>query len=66
MKYGVVMFPTDYSIDPVSLGKEVEERGFDSLFFPEHTPSRRAGARPGPAARPCRRSTRTPTTRSSR
>ncbi|MFQ5472104.1 MAG: LLM class F420-dependent oxidoreductase [Dehalococcoidia bacterium] len=37
MKYGVNMFPTDYSIDPVSLGKAVEERGFDSLFLPEHT-----------------------------
>src|SRR6059036_3875802 len=31
------MFPADYAIDPVTLGKAVEERGFDSLFFPEHT-----------------------------
>ncbi len=37
MKYGVVMFPTDYSIDPVTLGKACEERGFDSIWFPEHT-----------------------------
>jgi probable F420-dependent oxidoreductase len=37
LKYGVVMFPTDYSIGPVALAKAVEERGFDSLFFPEHT-----------------------------
>src|SRR5437773_11181666 len=39
------MFPADYAIDPVTLGKAVEERGFDSLFFPEHThiaPSRRS------------------------
>ena len=37
MKFGVLMFPTDYAIDPVSLGKAVEERGFESLFLPEHT-----------------------------
>ena len=36
MKFGVMMFPTDYAIDPVRLGREVEERGFDSLWFPEH------------------------------
>lgn len=36
-KYGVTMFPTDYSIQPVELAKAVEERGLDSLFFPEHT-----------------------------
>ena len=37
MKFGTLMFPTEYSIDPVSLGKAVEERGFDSIFFPDHT-----------------------------
>jgi probable F420-dependent oxidoreductase len=37
VKFGIVMFPTDYAIDPVTLGRAVEERGFDSLFFPEHT-----------------------------
>ena len=54
MKYGVVMFPTDYSIDPVSLGKAVEERGFDSLFFPEHThiPTSRRTPWPGGAPLP--------------
>ena len=36
-KYGVTMFPTDYSIQPVALAQAVEERGLDSLFFPEHT-----------------------------
>lgn len=36
-KFGVTMFPTDYSIQPVELAKAVEERGLDSLFFPEHT-----------------------------
>jgi len=37
MQFGVTMFPTDYSISPVELGRAVEERGFESLFFPEHT-----------------------------
>ena len=35
--FGVTMFPTDYSIQPVELALAVEERGLDSLFFPEHT-----------------------------
>lgn len=36
-KFGVTIFPTDYAIQPVELARAVEERGFDSLFFPEHT-----------------------------
>lgn len=36
-QFGVTMFPTDYSIQPVELARAVEERGLDSLFFPEHT-----------------------------
>src|SRR5271166_1558534 len=35
--FGVSMFPTDYAIQPLELSKAVEERGLDSLFFPEHT-----------------------------
>ncbi len=31
------MFPTDVAIDPVTLGKAVEDRGFESLWFPEHS-----------------------------
>ena len=31
------MFPTDYAVDPVLLGRLAEERGFESLWFPEHT-----------------------------
>lgn len=48
-KFGVSMFPTDYSIGPVELAKAAEERGFDSLFFPEHThiPASRATPFPG-------------------
>jgi len=37
MRYGLVMFPTDYSIRPDELARAAEERGFESLFFPEHT-----------------------------
>jgi len=35
--FGVQIFPTDQSIQPVELAKAVEERGLDSLFFPEHS-----------------------------
>ncbi len=37
MHYGLTMFPTDYSIGPMELARAAEERGFESLFFPEHT-----------------------------
>ena len=37
MDIGINMFATDYSIRPDDLAKEVEARGFDSLWFPEHT-----------------------------
>ncbi|HEX6115951.1 MAG TPA: LLM class flavin-dependent oxidoreductase, partial [Solirubrobacterales bacterium] len=37
MKLGLTIFPTDYSIGPVELARLAEERGFESLFFPEHT-----------------------------
>lgn len=35
--FGVFIFPTDQTIHPVPLARAVEERLFDSLFFPEHT-----------------------------
>jgi len=37
MQVGVMMFPTDTAIDPVRLAVAVEERGFESLWFPEHS-----------------------------
>jgi probable F420-dependent oxidoreductase len=37
MRFGVAVFPTDYAADPATIGRLVEERGFESLFFPEHT-----------------------------
>ena len=36
MKYGVFIFATDLAMDPVSLAVAAEERGFESLFVPEH------------------------------
>jgi probable F420-dependent oxidoreductase len=35
--YGVVMFPTEYAIAPDELAQALEERGFESVWFPEHT-----------------------------
>ena len=37
MHLGVMMFPTDKAIDPVTLARAVEDRGFESLWFPEHS-----------------------------
>lgn len=48
-RFGVTIFPTDYAIQPVELARAVEERGLDSLFFPEHThiPASRTTPFPG-------------------
>ncbi len=47
--FGVSMFPTDYAIQPVELAIAMEERGFESLWFPEHThiPASRKTPYPG-------------------
>ena len=37
MRFGVMMFATDYAIRIDELARAVEERGFESLFVPEHT-----------------------------
>lgn len=37
MRIGVFYFPTDYGITPAELARELEERGFESLFVCEHT-----------------------------
>jgi probable F420-dependent oxidoreductase len=37
MLFGVAVFPADYAVEPGALARMVEERGFESLFFPEHT-----------------------------
>lgn len=48
-EFGVQIFPTDQTIQPIPLSKAVEERGLDSLFFPEHThiPTARTTPFPG-------------------
>src|SRR5215469_9649236 len=35
--FAVAIFSTDYSIRPDEFAKAAEERGFSSVFFPEHT-----------------------------
>lgn len=37
MKFGISIFATDYSIHPGELAREVEARGFESVWLPEHT-----------------------------
>ena len=52
MHVGVAMFLTDYSIAPAELARALEERGFESLWLPEHTHIPLSRARPGPGRRP--------------
>ena len=49
MDIGVLMFPTDESISPAELAKAAEERGFESMWVPEHThiPASRKSPWPG-------------------
>ena len=37
MKLGLTLFCTDRSMSPVELAVEAEQRGFHSLYIPEHT-----------------------------
>ena len=37
MKFGVMIFPTEYAIRPDELGIAAEERGFESLWSAEHS-----------------------------
>jgi probable F420-dependent oxidoreductase len=37
VKYGITIFPTDFSIAVTELARAVEDLGFESVFFPEHT-----------------------------
>ncbi len=49
MDYGVSMFATDYAIRPDELARELETRGSESFWVPEHThiPSSRRSPWPG-------------------
>jgi probable F420-dependent oxidoreductase len=37
MDFGVAIFPTEQTPSPAELGAMAEERGYESLMFPEHT-----------------------------
>ncbi|MSO40525.1 MAG: LLM class F420-dependent oxidoreductase [Solirubrobacterales bacterium] len=49
MKFGIGYFPTDEGVDPATLARLTEERGFESLFFTDHThiPASRESPWPG-------------------
>ena len=49
MLFGVSMFATDYAIRPDDLARLLEERGFESMWVPEHThiPADRQSPWPG-------------------
>jgi probable F420-dependent oxidoreductase len=49
MHVGVAMFPTDYAIQPHELAVEAENRGFESMWLPEHShiPTSRKSPWPG-------------------
>jgi probable F420-dependent oxidoreductase len=54
MKIGFYFFATDFSMPLVELAQAVEQRGFESLFVPEHThiPASRRSPWPGGAELP--------------
>src|SRR5438105_15723540 len=37
VRLGITMFMTDLTVGPIELAQAVEERGFSSLYLPEHT-----------------------------
>ncbi len=49
MRVGVFYFPTDYGINIAELARGLEDRGFGSLYVPEHThiPTSRRSPFPG-------------------
>jgi alkanesulfonate monooxygenase SsuD/methylene tetrahydromethanopterin reductase-like flavin-dependent oxidoreductase (luciferase family) len=51
-KIGATMFSTTNSMQPAELGRVLEERGFESLWVPEHTHIPSSRKRPYPAGGP--------------
>ncbi len=49
MRNGIVLFSSDRGITPAALARAAEERGFDTIYVPEHThiPVKRTAAHPG-------------------
>nr|BFE87540.1 hypothetical protein GCM10020093_101410 [Planobispora longispora] len=64
MRLGVTMFATDTAMPVADLARSAEERGFVSLYLPEHTHIPVSRRTPPPAAR--RRSRRSTVARSTR
>ena len=52
MDFGVAIFSTDETIRPDEVAKMAEERGFESIFFPEHTHIPTSRRTPYPAGEP--------------
>jgi probable F420-dependent oxidoreductase len=54
MKFGVTIFPTEYTISVPELARATEDLGFESLWVPEHThiPAERRSPWPGGAELP--------------
>ncbi|HXT78132.1 MAG TPA: LLM class F420-dependent oxidoreductase [Acetobacteraceae bacterium] len=52
MHIGAVMFFTEYSMGPAALGRALEERGFESLWVPEHSHIPLSRLTPYPAGGP--------------
>ena len=66
MHLGLTIFPTEYTLQPDELARLAEERGFDSIWFPEHTHIPMSRRSPWPGVRCCPESISTRTTPSSR
>ncbi|MGI9624650.1 MAG: LLM class F420-dependent oxidoreductase [Acidimicrobiales bacterium] len=49
---GITLFPTDRTMPPAELAREVEDRGFESLFLPEHSHIPASRQSPWPGAQP--------------
>lgn len=52
MDFGVAIFPTHDAISPADVARLAEQRGHESLFFPEHTHIPASRATPWPGGRP--------------
>jgi alkanesulfonate monooxygenase SsuD/methylene tetrahydromethanopterin reductase-like flavin-dependent oxidoreductase (luciferase family) len=66
MKFGISTFVNDDTIDPVSLARAIEERGFESLVIAEHTHIPASRESPYPLGGELPRSITALSTRSSR
>lgn len=52
MKIGIMMFITEETAQPSEVARALEERGFESMFLPEHTHIPTTRATPYPAGEP--------------